>query len=170
MPLLIFLVLFIGVPVAEIAVLIKVGGLIGLWPTIAAILATAIIGTALIRHQGLQVIGRAQQAMNRHEVPVDPVIHGMFLLLAGALLLTPGFITDLIGFLCLVPPLRLLVAAWVWSRLQASGGIAATHFSATNHQQSGANGETTIIEGEFTTIESDVNGKPDPNSPWVKKE
>lgn len=172
MPLLFFLTLFIGVPIAEIVLLLQVGDLIGLWATIGAILATAFIGTALIRYQGLQVIGQAQNSVHEQRVPIDPVIHGVFLLVAGALLLTPGFITDFIGFMCLIPQLRLGIARMIWARIQSSGGFSSAGFSTSSfHHQGPASPERDgFIEGEFTSITTGPDDKPDDNSPWASKE
>ncbi|HZD24643.1 MAG TPA: FxsA family protein, partial [Alphaproteobacteria bacterium] len=108
MPLLILLA-FIAVPMIEIAVFIKVGGLIGLWPTLAIVILTAILGTAALRQQGLSTLRRAQEAMNRNELPVREVFDGLCLLVAGALLLTPGFVTDALGALLFVPQVRTLL-------------------------------------------------------------
>ncbi|MCZ6846407.1 MAG: FxsA family protein, partial [Alphaproteobacteria bacterium] len=85
-----FLLAFIGVPLVEIALFIKVGGLIGLWPTIAIVIATAVAGTALIRRQGLNTLQRAQQEMDAQRLPVRELFDGICLIFAGAMLLTPG--------------------------------------------------------------------------------
>lgn len=172
MAILFFLILFIGIPVAEIAVLIQVGGLIGVGWTIALILATAVIGTILIRHQGLQVLNQAQMSMQRQQAPLEPVIHGVFLLLAGALLLTPGFITDLIGFLCLIPPLRLMVAHLIWSRIQNISTFSAGSFSYSefHRKRSDEPDNLSVIDGEYTSAGSDSDAEPDASSPWAKKD
>jgi len=115
--------IFILVPVAEIATFIEVGGLIGLWPTLACIVATAIAGVALLRQQGLSTLAQAQQAVDQGELPVEPIIHGLFLLVAGAFLLTPGFITDAVGFLLLVPPVRLAIARVLWGWIKQSRDV-----------------------------------------------
>lgn len=98
--------IFIGVPILEIALFIQAGDIFGLWPTLAAIVATAIIGGALIRAQGLATIDRARRSVDQGQAPVHEVFTGICLLLAGALLMTPGFLTDSVGFLLLVPPFR----------------------------------------------------------------
>jgi UPF0716 protein FxsA len=103
---LILLVAFIVVPLAEIAVLIQVGGLIGLWPTLALIVLTAVIGTAMLRQQGLSVLLRAQRQLEEGTIPITEVFEGFCLVIAGALLLTPGFITDAVGAVLLIPPVR----------------------------------------------------------------
>lgn len=105
MPFLIILI-FLGIPILEIAVFIQAGNLIGLWPTLAAVVATAVIGAALIRAQGTAALNRARRSLAEDRVPVAEAFTGLCLLVAGALLLTPGFVTDTAGFLLLVPPLR----------------------------------------------------------------
>lgn len=113
----IILALFIGVPILEIAVFIKVGNIFGLWPTLAGIVATAIIGGAIIRIQGLATIDRARRSMEQGQPPVGEVFTGICLLLAGALLMTPGFLTDSIGFLLLVPAVRQSLGQWLVRKL-----------------------------------------------------
>lgn len=116
MPLLLIFV-FIGVPILEIALFIQAGDIFGLWPTLAAIVATAIIGGALIRAQGLAAIGRARHSLDQGQAPVQEVFTGICLLLAGALLMTPGFLTDSVGFLLLVPSVRRSLGQWLMSAL-----------------------------------------------------
>jgi len=103
---LILLAGFIVVPLAEIAVLIEVGGWIGLGPTLALIILTAVVGTWMLRHQGVAVLRRAQQQMQQGSMPIVEVFEGFCLVIAGALLLTPGFLTDTAGALLLLPPVR----------------------------------------------------------------
>lgn len=116
MPLLL-IVIFIGVPIFEIALFIQAGDIFGLWPTLAAVVATAIIGGALIRAQGLAAIERARSSLRQGEAPVREVFTGICLLLAGALLMTPGFLTDSIGFLLLIPPIRYSLGEWIMRAL-----------------------------------------------------
>ena len=110
MPLILFLI-FVVIPLAEIAVFIVIGGIIGIPATIALVIITALIGTVLLRMQGLSVLQRAQTAVQEGRIPVDSVIDGVCLLIAGAFLLTPGIITDTIGFLLFIPQLVLAAAA-----------------------------------------------------------
>jgi UPF0716 protein FxsA len=117
---LILLLIFLGIPIIEIALFIQAGSLIGLWPTLAAIVATAIIGGAIIRAQGLAVLARARQSLDRNEPPVNEVFTGLCLLVAGALLMTPGFLTDSLGFLLLVPTVRRSLGKWLLSALLRS--------------------------------------------------
>lgn len=122
----ILLVAFIGVPLAEIAVFIEVGDHIGLGPTLALIVLTAIVGATMLRYQGFAVLRRAQQQLDKGTVPVREVFEGLCLLVAGALLLTPGFITDALGALLLVPPVRHLLYRQVRRHLEVrvAGGPA----------------------------------------------
>ena len=119
MPLLLILI-FIGVPILEIAVFIEAGDLFGLWPTLAAVVLTAVAGAALLRAQGLAVLGRARRQLDRGEVPVAEALTGVCLLIGGALLLTPGFITDTAGFLLLIPPVRQILGRWAMTALVRS--------------------------------------------------
>ena len=127
MPALILLMVFIGVPVLEIAVFIEVGGRIGLAWTLVIVVATAIAGSALLRLQGLATLRRAQESLARNELPLREVFDGMCLVFAGALLLTPGFVTDTVGGLLFLPPvrffLRVVVSNWFMKNtIQHSSG------------------------------------------------
>lgn len=99
-------ILFVLVPLVEIALFIQVGGLIGLWPTLGVVVLTAAAGTLLMRAQGLAVIAELQSRLNEGRDPGGVIAHGALILFAGALLLTPGFFTDGVGFLLLLPPVR----------------------------------------------------------------
>lgn len=173
---------FVLVPIAEIAVFIEVGGMIGLWPTLGIVILTALLGTSLLRAQGLAAFGRAQAAMSEGRLPVEEVVHGFCLVIAGALLLTPGFLTDVAGFLLFVHPVRLMLAraAMKWF---AKNGTVHMHTSAGFAQQPhqrGSGGEstdTTIVEGEAEEVKAeppaaDNDDAPDDGSPkgagrWV---
>ena len=100
------LMLFIVTPIVEMWVLIQVGGMIGAWPTIGLVLLTAMIGLALLRQQSFATFMRAQQKMQTGELPAKEMGEGLFLAVGGALLLTPGFMTDAVGFACLIPGIR----------------------------------------------------------------
>lgn len=98
--------LFLLVPLLEIYLLIKVGGIIGAVPTVFMVVFTAVLGGFLLRHQGLYTLAKAQTALARGELPTVAMLEGVVILISGALLLTPGFFTDALGFLGLIPPLR----------------------------------------------------------------
>ena len=101
----VLLLLFIAIPLAEIYVLLQVGGVVGAVPTIGLVVLTAVAGAALVRAQGFSTIQHVRRSMDAGEIPAVALMEGIVLLVAGALLLTPGFLTDAIGFCCLVPPL-----------------------------------------------------------------
>jgi UPF0716 protein FxsA len=106
---LILLAVFIGLPLLEVAVFIQVGGAIGVWPTIAATIATALAGSLLLRAQGLAALTRARVQMDQGQLPAREMFEGLCLVLAGALLLVPGFVTDALGLLLFFPPFRELL-------------------------------------------------------------
>jgi UPF0716 protein FxsA len=116
-------VLFLVVPIVEIYLLIQVGQVIGAGWTIFLVVLTAVVGVALLRVQGLSTLHRAQQKMRHNELPAREILEGMGLLVAGALLLTPGFFTDTIGFLLLFPPTRLLLVNAIVSRMVVSASV-----------------------------------------------
>ncbi len=101
-----FLLLFIGLPLIELYLLIKVGAHLGAVPTIGLAILTALIGTWLVRRQGFGVLMRVREAMAQDQVPALELLDGALLLVAGLFLLLPGFLTDAVGFLLLIPPLR----------------------------------------------------------------
>ena len=134
------LLLFFTIPLLEIFVLLQVGSAIGVLPTIAMVVLTAVIGAGLIRAQGIATLGRVRQELERGELPAVGIIEAAMLLVAGALLLTPGFVTDAIGFLILVPPLRRrIIQAFLLRRVLTTAAAPG---------QSGP-GRARVIEGEF---------------------
>ncbi len=110
-------------PVLEMWVLIKVGGVIGAWPTIGFVLLTAAVGYALLRKQGFATLLRGQQRLQQGELPAREMVEGLVLAVAGALLLTPGFVTDILGFLGLVSPLRAALADGLLKRAVMGGKV-----------------------------------------------
>ena len=109
--------LFVAVPIVEIALFIQVGGWLGLWPTLLVVVLTAILGTALVRRQGLAAIRELQGSLERLSDPTRPLAHGAMILASGLLLLTPGFFTDAVGFALLVPGVRDAVMRFVRARV-----------------------------------------------------
>ena len=110
------LILFVTVPLVEIYLLIEIGERIGAFPTIMMVVLTAMVGAKLVRAQGLVTIARVRHSLDNGHVPATALLEGVALLLAGALLLTPGFFTDVVGFLILVPNLRQRAMQWVLHR------------------------------------------------------
>jgi len=126
----VFLFLFIVMPIVEMTILIKVGTVIGALNTIGLVLLTAVIGAALLRQQGLATLLRANQRLNSGELPAKEVAEGLILAVGGALLLTPGFVTDTIGFLCLIPGSRHWLAAQALKRMVVTGKTSSFTFTA----------------------------------------
>ena len=106
----ILFILFLIIPLIEIAILIEIGRFFGAAYTIALVIGTAALGAALFRQQGLSTLAKVQMSMQQGDLPATELIEGLMLLIAGALLLTPGFFTDVFGFLVLIPPLRNKIA------------------------------------------------------------
>ena len=139
------LLAMIVVPIVEIAVFIELGGYLGLWPTIGTVILTAMVGSALLRLQGLSTLRRVMQSVERGRLPLAEVFDGLCLLVAGALLLTPGFVTDAVGLLLFVPAFRAALGRLLARYLVASGRVTVS---------AGAAGET-IIDGEFQDLTPD---------------
>lgn len=116
------LLAFIAVPVTEIYLFIEIGGLIGAGWTIATVILTAIIGASLLRQQGLSTLMRARSQLDQSQLPALEIVEGLILVFCGGLLLTPGFFTDAVGFILLVPLVRRLIASRVLDRAVVVGG------------------------------------------------
>ncbi|HGS4480161.1 TPA: FxsA family protein [Vibrio cholerae] len=146
----ILLFLFIAVPVIEITLFIQVGGVLGVWPTIALVLLTAIVGASLVRSQGLQTLLTVQQRLAQGQLPAQQILEGVMLAVAGVLLLTPGFFTDILGMLVLLPVPRAYLAKQLMSRVLV-GNIHASGagFEQPNPFHDRANPNGTTYEGEF---------------------
>jgi UPF0716 protein FxsA len=156
------LFLFIAIPLIEIALFIQLGSLLGLWLTLLIVVLTAIIGTFLVRQQGLAVLGQVQNSFNHLKDPTEPLAHGAMILFSGALLLTPGFFTDTVGFLLLVPAFRHHAFMFLKKRIKVSGFTVSN--GPTTHQ---APKGGPIIDGEFTEIDPPSN-QPDRPSGWTR--
>ena len=160
------LVAFVVVPLAEIAVLIQVGSWLGLAPTLALIVLSAVVGTWVLRRQGFGVLARARRQMEQGVMPVAEVFEGLCLLVAGVLLLTPGFLTDAAGALLLVPPVRVLLYRWL-------GHYLERHVVPPPGIRPGAaNGAGPVVDAEFREISGDeVTGDelPPPRGGWDRR-
>ena len=174
---LILFILFVVVPILEIATFIQMGSLIGLGWTLASILLTAVIGAFLVRQQGFKALNEARMQSAQNEIPVTPVIHGVFILAAGLLLLTPGFVTDAIGFLFLVPPFRLMIAGKAWAWISANMDIQVMqpghtagnpHGNTYGNPHRGHEDGDIIIDGEAIEVDDGETGKKPSRdgSPW----
>ena len=148
---LILLALFIGVPLLEITVFIQVGGYLGLWTTLAIVVATAVVGIALLQIQGFGILRKAEHHLERGELPIAEVVSGVFLLVAGALLLTPGLVTDAFGFALFVPAIRLALGRFVLRSLMARGDLHVYHYSS-QHPKRDRN-DPRIIDGDYRNLD-----------------
>lgn len=128
-------VLFIVIPIIEIAVLIQVGELLGLWPTIAIVIASAWLGAKYVRQQGLATMQSVQAKMAQGEMPSSEIVTGLMLLVAGVLLVTPGFVTDILGLSLLIPSVRQGIAAMVQKRIVVNQVAAGASFHQGNTYQ-----------------------------------
>jgi UPF0716 protein FxsA len=168
--LIIFAILF-GIPIAEIALFIEIGDLIGLWATLGTILLTALIGTVLVRAQGMAVLTRIRTETEQGRLPVGDLVSGACLVVAGLLLVTPGFLTDFLGFVLLVPGLRLLIGSVLVRALIRKGGTV--HFQSGMHRTgpggpgSGHRGgyDDGTIDGDYTVIDPDETEPPRDTGP-----
>ena len=149
----ILLAIFIIIPIIEIYLFMKIGGMIGFPYTLAMIVLTAVIGASMLKWQGLSTLQRAQANLQDNKIPATELVEGIILLLCGALLLTPGFFTDTFGFLMLVPMIRRAIAKALIEKgkIQMFNSSGFSAFS-TNHGfgQSPNNKSEDIIDGEFT--------------------
>lgn len=124
---LLFLI-FVIVPIIEIAVLMQVGALIGGWPTVGIVIITAWLGAANVRQQGLSTIQNLQLKMAQGEMPSEEIVAGLLLMVAGVFLVTPGFVTDALGLSLLIPVVRKSLINKVQKHL-VSGAVNGTHFN-----------------------------------------
>jgi len=126
------LLAFIGIPLIEIALFIELGGAIGTPATIAIVIATAFLGAWMLRRQGVSTAQTAQAKLQRGEMPVEQAFDGIFLVFAGGLLLTPGFLTDAIGFSLFIPQVRAALRSRIVERAKRSGSFHMSgHMSAS---------------------------------------
>jgi UPF0716 protein FxsA len=155
-------VAFLAIPLIEIGLFIQVGGLIGLFPTLAIVIGTAVLGTWMIRAQGVLAMNQLRSSLNELRDPTEPLAHGAMILIAGALLLTPGFFTDTVGFALLLPPVRSGVYSYFRSRVKVDGFSMGTQPPRQNDRGG------TVIDGDYTEIQdSEQTGTPG-DSGWTK--
>ena len=153
--------LFVAVPLIEIALFIQVGDILGLWNTLAIVIATAFLGTWLVRTQGIAALNQVRGSFSNMQDPSEPLANGAMIIFAGALLLTPGFFTDTVGFLLLFPPFRAAAFKYAKSRIN----VQSFSSDASPHQR--RNQRSNVIDGEYTEVSPDKpnTGKP---SGWTK--
>lgn len=160
------LIAFIAIPMIEIALFIQVGGAIGLWYTLAIVLITAVLGTWLVRTQGAMALGNLRTSFSDLQDPTEPLVHGAMILFAGALLLTPGFFTDGVGFALLVPAFRQAAYQFIRSRVKIQSFDA--HGGPQQRQHPSAHHPTgDVIDGEYEEIEEIPRRTKGPSG-WTK--
>lgn len=152
-------VAFLAVPLIEIALFIQVGGAIGLWATLGIVIATAILGTVLVRQQGLLALDKVRASFQQMQDPSEALAHGAMILFSGALLLTPGFFTDAVGFALLVPSIRLAVFKWARARVHVAG--------FTVHGQHGRSHDPDVIDGSYSEVREEPHDISGPSG-WTK--
>ena len=142
------LVAFIAVPMIEIALFIQVGGFIGIWWTLLIVLLTAITGSYLVRNQGLRELGNLQKSFSDLKDPTEPLANGAMILFAGALLLTPGFFTDIVGLALLIPGVRRAAFVWARSRIKVKNFEMGPSPQSNPHPPQ----DGPVIDGEFEDV------------------
>jgi UPF0716 protein FxsA len=154
--------LLVAVPIIEIALFIEVGGAIGTWPTIGIVVLTALVGSVMLRQQGVAALRDVQSRLGAGENPGRLLAEGAMILVAGVLLLTPGFFTDAIGFALLIPPVRGALYKYLAARVHLqtvhmSGGMGPG-MGRNGHGHGQESGET--VDGTYSDVTS-----PDPGTP-----
>lgn len=141
-----FLALFLLIPLVEVAVFIKVGGSIGALWTVLLTVGTALLGATLVRLQGMATLFNVKQQLMQGQLPAGAVLEGVILLVCGAMLLTPGFVTDTLGFLGLIPAVRQKVAQSIFKQALAGRMGSQSNGFHTSEQTKGPK----TIDGEWT--------------------
>ncbi|MBK1634875.1 FxsA family protein [Rhodovulum adriaticum] len=142
--------LLLATPLIEIALFIQVGGVIGLWSTLAIVVLTAALGTMMLRQQGARAMDQLRRSFQELRDPAEPLAHGAMILFSGALLLTPGFFTDAIGFALLIPAVRAAAYRWLSRRMV----VQTATFTSTGAgpRRPDPHGPD-IIEGDFEELD-----------------
>ncbi|MBK5934040.1 UPF0716 protein FxsA [Rhodovulum imhoffii] len=154
-------VIFVTVPLIEIALFIQVGGAIGLWPTLGIVILTALLGTSLMRQQGALAMSQLRHSFNDLRDPTEPLAHGAMILFSGALLLTPGFFTDAVGFALLVPAIRRAAYGWLRKRVVVQSVTPGT-------RQPHSTRPMDVIDGEFQEVDPGMARPTQPPSDWTR--
>ncbi len=160
----ILFLIFVLVPIIEIALFIEIGGALGLWPTLGVVILTALAGSTLLRMQGLSTLARLQGNIQTLQDPSRELAHGALILVAGVVLLTPGFFTDAAGLLLMVPAVRDVVIKYGAAKMVARSSV---HVHTGNTRQ-----EHPYRPDEISDVEYEDVTDRDPNAPksgWSKK-
>ena len=163
--------IFVAFPLIELAVLIRTGQLIGLWPTLAIVVVTAALGGIILQRQGFAMVGRVTQAVEHGDPVVGPAVDGLFLVVAGGLLIAPGLITDTLGLLLLIPPLRRRIGRWCLDTLVSSPDVHVRVFTWRRKRPEAREAwsrrpseDGPIIEGEFDEVNEKTPSRSLPRS------
>ena len=152
-----FFLFFIGIPIIEVMLFITVGKYIGLWNTILIIIITGVIGAILVKSQGVTTLKKGLEEIKSNKIPIQSMIHGIAIIIAGAFLLTPGFLTDTLGAILLIPPLRLKIARFVIEYLKKRSTFRTT-FEQYPRDTSESKDEK-IYEGKYEEIKKEHKKK-----------
>ena len=144
----IFFLIFIVIPILEIMTFISVGQEIGLMTTLTLCLLTAVTGGILVKWQGLETLMQGQAALAKGGLPLDELFHGLCIVTAGATLITPGFITDALGFALLVPYVRSYLKAYIAKRF---------HFTSISPESPFPGKQSDVVEGEFEHVSDETS-------------
>lgn len=150
--------LFLALPMIEIALFIKIGGVIGLWATLALVLFSAALGLSVIRAQGARTATELQRSLNEFRDPSRPMAHGALIILGGLLLIFPGFFTDIVGLSLMIPFIRDLVLRRIVTRM---GGRQATMRAGARHDPYRPPFADGVIDGDYID-EDEIRARHDP--------
>lgn len=139
------LLIFVVLPLIEITLFVTIGGAIGLWATLAVVIGTAILGSWLLRRQGAMAVADVQRAFDEARDPAAPLAHRALIVVAGVLLIAPGFFTDTLGLLLLLPPVRTLLLRTAGRRVTVNAGVAGSRTEPEPHRY----GRGVVIDGDY---------------------
>ncbi|MDP9839264.1 UPF0716 protein FxsA [Neorhizobium huautlense] len=164
MPLILLPIMFLGLPLIEIAGFVLVGNAIGLWPTLALVILTSFVGAILLRVEGMGVLREANRESQEGRLPGKSLVSGAMVVIAGILLILPGFFTDIIGLLLFIPPVRHFIWSLIGKRvvvMRTAHGTSASYRSGSREdaRQSDKPNVLDLDENDFTR-------GPNPSSPW----
>jgi UPF0716 protein FxsA len=155
------LLVFVAYPLLELALLIRVGGIIGFWPLFGLIVATGILGVSILRRQGFRVVEKVAAALDEGREPVGPLADSALVFTAGAFLVAPGLIGDVLGLLLLLPPVRRLVRAALAANIFGSSTIVVrSRRTTTTRAEPRPPASGKVIEGEWERLDEEPRERP----------
>lgn len=157
-------VAFLAVPLIEITLFIQIGGVIGLGWTLVTVVLTAILGTYLVRNQGIMAMSQIRSSFSDLRDPTEPLVHGAMILFSGALLLTPGFFTDAVGFLLLIPAFRTAVFNFVRARVKIAQFETRQPHDPRRPHNPRSSGD--VIDGEYADVTQQKDTRQGPSG-WT---